>query len=174
MNKKIFPSSAFSRAYSAWFSEYERERVTRKKRKGSRLTGFPAPPASPEAIALTLDQVGIKTALEVLGVHRSTIARWLAGQTVIPRPAWLLLVLMSEGRLPGMSDDWRDFRFHGDSLCLVGTRQAYTAREIAGWPMQIAHMQALNRRILELEKEKAHLLQVGDFKAANDPLVRVG
>lgn len=171
MNKKRIVNSAFSAAFSAWFSEYERERRHQKKRKGARLIGFPEPPTNPEDIARVIDQIGAAKAIQTLGVHRSTIARWLAGRSVIPRASWLLLVLLAEGRLPGMSEDWRDFRFDGDTLYQIGTRIQYTAREIAGWPFQIAHQRALERRILELEKEKAHLLRVGHFEAANDPLV---
>lgn len=121
-----------------------------------------------------LDQIGVRKAMATLGVHRSTVARWLAGKSVMPRPSWLLLVIMAEGRLPGMSEDWRDFRFVGDTLHQIGTRNAYTAREIAGWPYQLAHAEALARRILVLEKEKAHLLRVGYFEAANDPLLCIG
>lgn len=72
-----------------------------------------------------------------------------------------------------MSEDWRDFRFVGDTLYQIGTRVSYSAREIAGWPFQLQHSRALSRRVLELEKEKAHLLKVGYFEAANDPLISV-
>lgn len=168
--QKNISESVYSAAYRAWFSEYERERLNQKKRKGARLTGFPEPPANPEAIAHVVDQIGTRKALETLGVHRCTLARWLAGRAVIPRASWLLLVLMAEGRLPGMSDDWRDFRFEGDTLHQIGTRVSYTAREIAGWPMQVQHSQALSRRIAQLEKEKAQLLRLGNFEAVNDPL----
>jgi hypothetical protein len=171
MAEKINCKSAFQRAYSAWFSAYEQERRHQKKRKGAPLIGFPEPPASPENIAHLLDQIGVKNALGTLGVHRSTIARWLTGKSVIPRSSWLLLVLLAEGRLPGMSEDWRDFRFDGDTLCQVGTRNHYTAREIAGWPYQVEHSRALARRVVALEKEKAHLLKVGYFEAANDALM---
>lgn len=101
---KRFVKPAYSQAFTAWFSDYERERLLQKKRKGASLANFKAPPASPESIAQVLDQVGIRNALQTLGVHRSTVAR----------------------------------------------------------------------RILELEKEKAHLLKVGYFEAANDPLMRSG
>lgn len=174
MSQKRFVKPAYSQAFTAWFSDYERERLLQKKRKGASLANFKAPPASPESIAQVLDQVGIRNALQTLGVHRSTVARWLAGSSVIPKSSWLLLVLMAEGRLPGMSEDWRDFRFVGDTLYQIGTRISYTAREIAGWPYQLQHARALARRILELEKEKAHLLKVGYFEAANDPLMRSG
>lgn len=164
-------NTAYSTAYKAWFAGYERERRHQKKRKGSRLVGYPDPPANPEAIAAAVDTIGPRHVIETLGIHRSTLARWLSGDTVIPRPCWLLLILMSEGRLPGMSEDWRDFRFAGDALCQIGTRTSYTAREIAGWPYQIEHTRALERQIAALRKENAHLLKVGNFEAANDPII---
>jgi len=169
MSKKIV-TSAYSEAYRVWFSDYERERRRQKKRKGSSLVDWPAPPTHPEDIARVVDQIGTRDALSALGVHRSTLARWLAGRSVIPRPAWLLLVLLADGRLPGMSEDWRDFRFVGDRLHQIGTRTSYTAREIAGWHYQVAHAQALARRIAELEKQNAQLLRIGDFQAANDAI----
>lgn len=164
-------STSFQRAYSSWFQRYEVERHRQHKRKGSHLAGFPAPPTSPEAIAEAVYTIGPRRVLAVLEIHRSTLARWLSGSAVIPRPAWLVLVMLADGRLPGMSDDWRGFRFDGDALHQIGTRNSYTAREIAGWPYQQAHARALARRILELEKEKAHLLKVGYFEAANEPFI---
>lgn len=171
MKRKIIEKTAYAAAYSAWFADYERERKRQRKRCGARLDGFPEAPANPEAIAQTIDQLGTRRVLNVLQVHRSTVARWLAGTSVMPRSSWLLLVLLAEGRLPGMSDDWRQFRFDGDRLCQIGTNQSYSAREIAGWPYQLAHARALARQIAQLEKEKAHLLKVGYFEAANDPLI---
>lgn len=173
MQKKI-AATAFSKAYQAWFSEYEVERRRQKKRIGARLAGFPEPPANPEAIAQVIDRIGTYQVLQVLGVHRSTVARWLAGRSVIPRSAWLILVLMADGRLPGMSDDWRDFRFVGDRLCLVGTSVSYSAREIAGWQYQVAHARALAAQVEQLRKDNAYLLTIGRFDAANDPLIMSG
>lgn len=173
MQKKI-AATAFSKAYQAWFSEYDAERRRQKKRTGARLTGFPEPPANPEAIALVIDQLGTHQVLQVLGVHRSTVARWLAGRSVIPRSAWLILILLAEGRLPGMSEDWRDFRFEGDRLCLVGTSVSYSAREIAGWQYQGAHARLLASEVDRLRKDNAHLLRIGHFDAANDPIIMSG
>jgi hypothetical protein len=174
MKKNTMEKTAFSRAYAAWFSEYERERRASGLRRGATIPDFPAPPKNPDDIQMALDTIGQTKALKVLGVHRSTLARWLSGASVIPRASWLLLALWSQGRLPGMSADWQDFRFQGDTLALVGTRIAYTAREIAGWQYQTAHAQALARRIAELEKQNAHLLRVGEFGAANDPIALIG
>lgn len=173
MNKEFINKTAFQRAYSAWFSEYEAARRQSGKRKGARIPDLPAPPTSPEDIALALDGYGRRQFMAIIGVHRSTLKRWETGASVIPRPVWLLLVLLNEGRLPGMSADWRDFRFEGDRLFLVGTRITYTAREIAGWQYQAAHARLLAMQIEHLKKQNAHLLRVGDFQAANDPITCV-
>lgn len=169
--QNIHGKTAYSRAFAAWFSRYEEERRLRHRRKGSTLADFPGPPTCPEEIARAVDTIGARRVLAVLEIHRSTLARWLSGAAVIPRPAWLVLAMLADGLLPGMSDDWRQWRFEGDRLCLAGTRTSYTARELAGLPYHQAHARALTRRIVELEKEKAHLLRVGHFEAANDPLL---
>jgi len=172
--KNNLPGSAYAKAYDRWFSDYTAERLRQKKRAGTTLTDFPPPPTDPAEIAAAVDKIGVRRTLQTLGIHRSTLARWLAGSCVIPRPSWLLLVLLAEGRLPGMSKDWRDFRFVGDRLHLVGTRTSYSAREIAGWQYQMAHSEALSAQVLELRRQNALLLESGDFEAANDPIVRMG
>lgn len=164
-------NTAFSQAYARWFSDYTAERRRQKRRPGAPLPDFPPPPTCPADIAAAVDQIGKRRTLAVLGIHRSTLARWLAGTATIPRPTWLLLTLLADGRLPGMSDDWRQFRFEGDRLCLIGTRHAYTAREIAGWPYQVQHAQALARQVADLQKQNAQLLRLGVFESANDPII---
>lgn len=171
MTQKKFVNTAFQRAYSAWFSDYERARKQTGRRRGAKIPDFPSPPASPDDIAAHVSVIGRRKVLEVFGIHRTTLSRWLDGSAVIPRPAWLLLVLMSEGRLPGMSEAWRDIRFDGDRLYIIGTRMSYGALEIAGWHYQQQHARALADRVAALEKENAHLLRVGDFGAANDPVI---
>lgn len=171
LTKEFITETAFQRAYKAWFSEYDRERRRQKKRPGARLADFPSPPTCPEDIAAAVDTIGKSRTLAVLGVHRSTLARWLAGTQAIPRPSWLLLVLLAEGRLPGMSDDWRDFAFIGDRLTMPGTRLSLSAREIAGWRYQQQHAAALARRVADLEKQNAQLLRLGVFESANDPII---
>jgi hypothetical protein len=173
MPQKKVEKNAFQRAYSAWFSDYERGRRLSGRRKGQIIPEWPAPPTSPDDIVQTVDSIGRNQVLKVFGIHRSTLARWMTGMAVIPRPAWLLLVLMAEGRLPGMSEDWRNIRFDGDRLHIIGSRYSYTALEIQGWQYQQAHAQALARRVAELEKKTAYLLSVGRFDAANDALLAV-
>lgn len=164
----------FGRAFRAWFSDYERQRLRQKKRRGAILDDFPPPPTHPEEVRAQVEKIGRQRVLTVLGIHRATLGRWCRGDAVIPRPAWLLLVLMAEGRLPGMSDDWSQFRFDGDRLHIIGTRHSYTALEIAGFCYQQAHAAALSRRVATLEGQIAHLLNIGHFDAANDPIARAG
>ncbi len=170
MTEKKSVNTAYSRAYQAWFSEYERARKKVSRRRGSEVPGFPSPPANPEDIRQCIETIGPREVIRVLQIHRTTMLRWQSGKAVIPRPAWLLLVLMAEGRLPGMSEDWRYFRFDGDRLHIIGTRCSYSAMEIAGWHYQQAHAAALTRRVQELEKTNAHLLRIGVFESANDPI----
>lgn len=171
MTEKKVEKNAYQRAYSAWFSDYERTRKKTGRRCGANIPDFPEPPASPDDIAAHVATIGRNKVLKVFGIHRSTLARWLDGSTVIPRPAWLLLVLMAEGRLPGMSSAWRDIRFDGDRLYVIGTRTNYSALEIAGWHYQQQHARVLADQVKTLQKEIAHLLRVGEFGAANDPLI---
>lgn len=166
--------TAFARAYSVWFTRYDQERRRQKKRPGSRLLHFPDPPTSPAEIAAAVDTIGRQKVLTVLEIHRTTLDRWLTGARVIPRPAWLLIALLADGRLPGMSDDWREWRFEDDRLCLIGTRLSFSARELAGLQYQFAHADALARRAADLEKQTAYLLQAGRFDCANDPLIAAG
>lgn len=170
MKKEIITKTAFQQAYAAWFSDYEHARRKTGRRRGDRLPDFPAPPSSPDDVARAVGSIGHSRVLSVFGIHRTTLARWLSGAAVIPRPAWLLLILLSEGRLPGMSDDWKDFRFDGDRLAIIGTRVSYSAREIAGWQYQQSHAVALARRVVDLEQQIAHLMRVGCFEAANAPI----
>ena len=173
MTEKKIQKSAFQRAYSAWFSDYERARRASGRRKGAKISDFPAPPTSPDDVAHYVDIIGTAKVISTFGIHRTTLTRWMNGSAVIPRPAWLLLVLMAEGRLPSMSSDWRQFRFDGDRLHIIGTRFSYTAMEIAGWQYQQAHSEALARRVADLEKKTAYLARVGRFYAANDALMAV-
>lgn len=166
--------TAFSKAYAAWFADYTAERLRLKKRPGAKLPDFPPPPTCPEDIAAAVDQIGKTRTLAVLDIHRSTLARWLAGTATIPRASWLVLVLLSEGRLPGMSTDWRDFRFIGDRLHLVGTRLSYSAREIAGWQYQTAHAETLSRALAASQARIEYLLRIGNFEAQNDALIHTG
>ena len=95
--------------------------------------------------------VTLPAALAILGVHRTTLMRWRTGKVRIPPAALALLRVWSEGRLPGMSEDWRGFHFNGDAL--VGpTGQRYTVRDINAWHWKDQALDAHQRRIKQLER----------------------
>lgn len=167
-------STAYATAYARWFARYEAERRRQHKRPGATLAGFPPPPTAPADIAAAVDTIGPRLVLQTLEIHRATLARWLSGEVAIPRPAWLVLVMMAEGRLPGMGAAWRDFRFDGDRLALIGTRHSWTAQEIAGLPYLAAHADALAARAADLEKQLRHVMRLNATGAANDPIHRTG
>lgn len=162
--------NAHARAFQSWFSAFERERKRRRIAPGRKVPGFLPPPPGPAELADLIDALGESAVLRLLGVHRSTVARWRDGSSRFPPAAFHLLRIWSEGRLPGMGDDWRDFRFEGDALVMPGTRWRFTARELAGVPYLQAHIGALERKISDLQKQNGQLLRLGDFGAANDAI----
>ncbi len=164
--------TAFNTAYQNWFAAYNTARKAQKKRLGAKLKDFPPPPTHPDEVAEIVQKLGQSHVTKTLGIHRTTLSRWLSGDSVIPRPAWLLLVMMADGVLPGMSDDWKNFRFDGDRLHIIGTRHSYSALEIMGWQYQQAHAAALARRVCELEGKLRVLIERGAarIEAANDAI----
>jgi hypothetical protein len=111
------------------------------------------PPTADEAQTLidhAVAVVGEPQALDILGVHRTTLMRWRTGKVRIPHAALALLRIWREGRLPGMGDDWRGFSFFGDKL-YTPAGVGYTAREIEGWHWKEQHCESAERRNTQLE-----------------------
>ncbi len=132
-----------------------------------------APPTPEEAQSLidhAVRSVGEAFALDILGVHRTTLMRWRTGAVRIPHAALALLRIWQEGRLPGMTDDWRGFHFFGDKL-YTAAGVGYTARDIDGWHWQKQSCEANERRIKQLEALVTDLsdkLQKAPGAAANE------
>lgn len=131
-------------------------------------------PPTPEEAQALIDQavrsVGEAFALGVLGVHRTTLMRWRAGAVRIPHAALALLRIWQEGRLPGMTDDWRGFHFFGDKL-YTAAGVGYTARDIDGWHWKEQNCEAQMRRVVQLEaivRDLSNKLQQAPGAAAND------
>jgi hypothetical protein len=114
--------------------------------------------------------VGETQALEILGVHRTTLMRWRNGAVRVPHAALALLRIWHEGRLPGMGPDWRGFHFFGDKL-YTAAGIGYTARDIDGWHWAQQNCDAQMRRVAQLEaivRDLSDKLQAAPGAAAND------
>lgn len=88
-----------------------------------------------------VDLVGESRVLRELGVHRTTLRRWLSGSVRCPG-AQALAVRALLGDLPGTAGAWKDWRFHdgklvspggdtfsaGDVLSLIFLRQQLSAQ----------------------------------------------
>lgn len=121
-----------------------------------------------DTVAQWIDTIGREIVLRELGIHRSTLARWINGSRRPPRAAALLLRLWASGRLPGMGADWIGFRFRGDRLYLPDSRVFYTAREIDGWHYQRAALDALQAKCARLEAQLIAEVQRAPNGSAND------
>lgn len=104
-----------------------------------------------------VDLIGQRRVERELDVHRTTVARWLAGRVAIPG-AQHLAVRGLLGDLPGTAGAWAGWRFHdGELLSPAGDR--YTAGEVLSLRLQIQRnteldreLRALKARIKVLEK----------------------
>ena len=110
----------------------------------------PSPEEARELCDHAVKVVGEAEALQILGVHRTTLMRWRKGETRIPHAALALLRIWREGRLPGMGEDWRGFHFFGDKL-YTPAGIGYTARDIEGWHWAYQHCESTQRRNVQLE-----------------------
>ena len=126
-------------------------------------------PLSPDELRWLLHDgpfpVGESRALAVLQINRTTLGRWLSGQVKVPHSARLVLQQLAQGIPPGGSSHWQGFQFVGDELVTpAGERVA--ARRIESLTWQTQHVEALKRRVAELETVVTQLSRLGG--AAND------
>ncbi len=161
--------NSFSQAYARWFTAHEKTRKARNVRPHTRIPDFPEPPPHPDTVKEMVENIGRRKVMELCDIHRSTLARWMTGDIAVPRACWSLLVLFHEGRLPGMSDDWRAFAFRGDLLVVPGTRLAYSASQILGWQYVEQALAASEARCKELERQLVEMTKRINWGSANDP-----
>lgn len=130
------------------------------------------PVLSPDALHWLLHDgpfpVGEARALAVLRINRTTLGRWLSGQVKVPHAARLVLEQLAQGIPPGGSDHWQGFRWEGDAL-VTPAGDYVAARRIEGLTWQDQYIDALKRRVAELEGVVESLARLGG--SANDAVV---
>ena len=136
-------------------------------RPGRKVKDFPAPPVHPEFVKMAILNIGRARVCRLLDIHRSTLTRWMTGAATIPHAAWLVLKMMDDGLLPGMSEAWAGVRVVDDRLVISG--RAYTAGEIGGLPLLHQALESCQRKLAETEKMLADALRRVNWGSANDP-----
>lgn len=157
------------KAAAKWFQDAERRRKAAKLPRHRLAPDTPPAPCSPSELHYLIfdgpNYVGEARALEILQVNRTTLGRWLQGKTQVPHAAAVVLRFYAEGVPPACGEDWRGFRWSGNSLYTPAGREV-SARELEGLQYVHAHADALARRVRELQAVIASLQRLGG--AAND------
>lgn len=157
------------KAFRKWFDDAERRRKAAKLPRHRLAPDTPPRPCSASELHELIFNgpvyVGEARALEVLQVNRTTLMRWLTGAARVPHAAAVVLRFYAEGIPPACGEDWRGFRWSGNALHTPTGREV-TAREIEGLEYLHGHVEALQRRVRELQGVIHSLQRLGG--AAND------
>jgi hypothetical protein len=100
-------------------------------------------------LRLLIDAIGQRQVERALNVHRTTVRRWLSGQTAVPG-AQHLAVRALLGDLPGTAGAWTGWRFHAGYLHSPAN-DTYEPGEILAVRLQQQRVAALDRENRELK-----------------------
>jgi len=100
-------------------------------------------------LRLLIDAIGQRQVERALDVHRTTVRRWLSGQTQIPG-AQALAVRALLGDLAGTEGRWNGWRFHA-GLLHSPANDTYEPGEILAIRLQQQRVAALDRENRELK-----------------------
>lgn len=117
-----------------------------------------------------LSRVGESRALFELGVHRTTMYRWLEGKTAIPKAALYVMRDLAYG--VGVDPDWEGWRFQG-GLLHSPCRERFTPGDLLAQRYLKFSLEALRRENEALKAKVAAMSTdpaVRD-KAANDAAI---
>lgn len=105
----------------------------------------------------------------LLGVHRTTVTRWLDGSVRMPEHAQLM-VSMLLGNMPGTDGQWEGFRFWKGKLYCREWREGFTAGEVVGIPHLHQRIALLERLLDQKDEVIASLVKERAVRevAAND------
>lgn len=116
-----------------------------------------------------IEDFGLNRAAEAIDVYPSTIERWLAGTTRVPRAALIALRAIVWSRLPGMEHpDWRDVRIGVDGRLHEGG-MSWSLGEIRSLYWREQQVKSLEDKIAALQAQIERLSRPAAVPpAAND------
>lgn len=136
------------------FQEHELARVRRARERQQ------------EVIDLVSD-LGMYRSEELLNVHRTTIQRWMRGESRVPDSAIYALRGVTKGQLPGQSDTtWQGWIFGKDGNLYDPTGRPFHVGDLMAQQYERQLIKAQQARIRELE---AKLARAEAYAARFDP-----
>lgn len=127
-------------------------------------------------LRVLIETIGRERTERELGVHRTTVKRWLDGSVKLPAAVHAHIRALL-GHLPGTDGQWEGWRFWQGRLYCREWREGFTADEVVGIPhlhQRIAQLERFlseaNAKIADLVRERA----VRDVAANDAAEVRPG
>lgn len=115
-----------------------------------------------EMIDLVSD-LGMYRCERLLNVHRTTIQRWMRGESRVPESAIFTLRGIAKGQLPGQDDTtWQGWHFHTDGNLYSPDGRPFHIGDLMAQQYERQLIKAQQARIKELEAKLARLEAFAD------------
>lgn len=114
-----------------------------------------------------IELIGLSRVQRHLGVHRTTVQRWLSGRVRLPG-AQALAVRALLGDLPGTAGVWAGWRFHDGELIAPGGDR-YRPGDVLSLILLRQQLSAQQREIRDL-KVRLAIAEAAQPQAANEAL----
>lgn len=127
--------------------------------------------ARQELIDLVDEAGGLMSAVRLLNVHRTTITRWMLGETRVPDAALISLRAAARRQLPHQNmSAWSEWRFGEDGKLYDPSNRGYVPGDLLAIPLNHAMVMAQRSTIAELEDKLKRALDALDrlAPAANE------
>jgi hypothetical protein len=110
-----------------------------------------------------VNDLGIYRCEQILNVHRTTLQRWMRGQSKVPEAALFALRGVAKGQLPGQDDSsWQGWHFHNDGNLYSPDGRPFHVGDLLAQQYERQLLKAQQARIKELEAKLARLEEFAD------------
>lgn len=134
-------------------------------KKGEPSVDCAAVPAQLLELKNLVSHLGANSAARTVGVHRTTLGRWLAGQVKPPRTALQVLRMAAFGQVVGMGGQWEGWRFN-DGLLWSPEGYQFTSGDLMAQVYERPLLKALRKQVAEYE---ARIVSLTKAAAQVDP-----